>query len=171
MSDVATQTPIHDYVHLSEWNFDGPVTFYDGKIYFSLRILCDFLGVKAQMQLERIRNDDTLSRFLRQVPIKTRTGVRETWSIERRGIGWWIATMQRRIVREDIRAHLIEFQEALIDEADRRFFSESERNPLAALRAQIITLERRYAEQERYTRMLEDRITRLEERRDSKTSE
>lgn len=161
MPDV---TVIHDYVRLPEWDYEGPVTYYDGTIYFSLRILCDFLGVAPAMQLERLHKDDLLARFLRQVPIKTRTGVRETWCIERRGIGWWIATMQRRIVRDSIRAHLIEFQEALIDEADRRFFSESERNPLAALRAEVITLERRLANNERYSSSLEERIARLEGR-------
>jgi len=142
----ATATPIYDRVRLADWDFEGPVTYFDGKIYFSLRMLCDYLGVKTQMQLERLRDDELLCRFLRQVPIKSSTGVRDTWAIERRGIGWWIATMQRRIVRADIREKLIEFQEALIEEANRRFWSELERNPLAELRAELITLERRIAE-------------------------
>lgn len=160
---MAEPVVIHDYVRLSAWDFETPATYYDGKVYFSLRILCDFLGVKAQMQLQRLRDDDVFSRFLRQVPLKTRTGVRDTWCIEKRGIGWWIASIQRQSVKPEVRSEIITFQEALIDEADRRFFSESERKPLAALRAQLLTLESKYANQERYVQMLEGRIARLEE--------
>lgn len=171
MSGVTPATPIYDKVKLPEWGFEGSVTYFEGRIYFSLRILCDYLGVVAQDQIERLQRDEVLSRFVRQAPIKTRTGVRETWAIERRGIGWWIANIRRDAVRPDIRERVIEFQEALIAEADRRFWSESERNPLAELRAELVTLERKYVALkdrntylERYALSLEERIARLEER-------
>lgn len=171
MPDAASATPIYDKVKLPEWGFEGPVTYFEGTIYFSLRILCEYLGVEAQDQIERLRGHSTLKRFVRQAPIKTRTGVRETWAIERRGIGWWIATMRSDAVRASIRDRVIEFQEALIEEADRRFWSESERNPLAELRAAFTTLEREHVALkdrntylERYAISLEERIARLEER-------
>lgn len=176
---ATSATPLYDIVRLPEWEYEGPVTFFEERIYFSLRLLCDFLDVKAQEQILRIQKDRALDRFLRQVPIKTRTGVRETWAIERGGIGWWIATIRRDAVREGIRERVIEFQEALIREADRRFWSESEHNPLAALRAELITLERKFAELQQenaqlkeentsvvqYALSLEARIARLEEQR------
>lgn len=160
---AARATPLFDVVRLPEWDYEGPVTYIDGKIYFSLRLLSDFLDVKAQEQISRLQVDPALKRFVAQVPIKTRTGVRETWAIEKRGVGWWIATMRRDTVREEIRGRVIEFQDALIEEANRRFWSESERNPLAELRATLITLERRLANNERYSAMQEERIAELEE--------
>lgn len=164
-------TTLFDVVRLPEWEYEGPVTYHNQTIYFSLRLLSDFLGVKAQEQIVRVQADPALKRFVAQVPIKTRTGVRETWAIERRGVGWWIATMRRDAVSATMREHVIEFQDALIEEADRRFWSESERNPLTELRAELITLERKYVALqdrntylERYALSLEERIARLEER-------
>lgn len=171
MMTAHAATTLFDVVRLPEWDYEGPVTYHNQTIYFSLRLLSDFLGVKAQEQIVRVQTDPALKRFVAQVPIKTRTGVRETWAIERRGVGWWIATMRRDAVSDTIRERVIEFQDALIAEADRRFWSESERNPLAELRAELITLERKYVTLqdrntylERYALSLEERIARLEAR-------
>lgn len=156
---------IHDYVRLEE-PFEGevPVTYLDGEVWYSLRILCDIIGVKAQDQIARIQADtDVLSRFLDQVEIKTRTGKRLTWAIKQQGIGWWLATIRRGALAPKYRAHIIQFQEHLIEEANRLFWSEREHNPLADLRAQLITMERRYADLSRYTIALESRVSRLEE--------
>jgi hypothetical protein len=137
-----------ELVPLYEWGCTVPVIWYDGKAHYPLRILCDVLAIKAQMQLERLREHAVLKRLLRQLPVKTRTGTRETWCIERRGIGFWLGSIQIASIRADIQPRLLEFQEALVDAADRLWSGEvSSAGDVA-----------------RFTLALEERIGRLEER-------
>src|SRR5258708_3568672 len=111
-------------------------------------MLCDVLGVKAQMQRERLREHAVMKRLLRQLPVKTRTGTRETWCIERRGIGFWLGSIQIASIRADIQPRLLEFQEVLVDAADRLLSGEVSSVTDVA----------------RFTLALEERIGRLEER-------
>jgi hypothetical protein len=80
-----------------------------------------------------------ISWLLRQLPITTRTGARPTWRIERRGIGFWLGSIQMASVRAEIRPRLLDFQEALVDAADRLLFGErgiaAEVDTLSGLRA------------------------------------
>lgn len=132
---------------LYEWGCTVPVIWCDGKAYYPLRLLCDVLGITAQMQLERIREHAVLSRLLRQLPVKTRTGTRETWCLERRGIGFWLGSIQIASIRATIQPRLLEFQEALVDAADRLLSGE-----VSSVR-----------DVARFTLALEERIGRLEE--------
>jgi len=135
-----------ELVPLYEWSTTVPVIWFEGKAHYPLTALCDLLGVKAQQQRDRLREHAVLSRLLRQLPVKTRTGTRETWCIERRGIGFWLGSIQIASIRADIQSRLLEFQEALVDAADRLLSGEvSSVNDVA-----------------RFTLALEQRIGRLE---------
>jgi hypothetical protein len=46
---------------------------------------------------------------LRQFPITIRTGTRPTWCIERRGITFWLGSIQVANVRAEIRPRLLDF--------------------------------------------------------------
>jgi P22_AR N-terminal domain len=137
-----------ELIPLYEWGTTVPVIWFEGKAHYPLRMLCDILGVKAQMQLERLREHAVLQRLLRQLPVRTRTGTRETWCIERRGIGFWLGSIQIASIRADIQPRLLEFQEALVDAADRLLSGEVSSVTDVA----------------RFTLALEVRIGRLEER-------
>jgi hypothetical protein len=65
-----------------------------------------------------------ISWLLRQFPITTRTGARPTWCIGRCGIGFWLGSIQVASVRAEVRPRLLDFQEALVDAADRLLFGE-----------------------------------------------
>lgn len=132
---------------LYEFGATVPVIWFQGKAHYPLRALCDILGVKPQMQLERLREHAVLQTLLRQLPVKTRTGVRETWCIERRGVGFWLGSIQIASIRAAIRLRLLEFQEALVDAADRLLSGEVSSVKDVA----------------RFTLALEERIGRLEE--------
>ncbi len=107
-----------ELIPLYEWGCTVPVVWYEGKAHYPLTSLCDVLGVKSQQQRDRLREHAVLGRLLRQLPVKTRTGTRETWCIERRGIGFWLGSIQIASIRADIQPRLMEFQEALVDAAE-----------------------------------------------------
>jgi hypothetical protein len=119
-----------------------------------VRLLCVVLGVQAQMQIERMQRHEVLSRLMRQFPFTTRPGTRPTWCIERRGIGFWLGSIQIASVRAEIRPRLLDFQEALVDAADRLLFGE------LAMVAEVDTL----SGVTRFAQSLERRIGCLEER-------
>lgn len=136
-----------ELIPLYEWGCTVPVVWYEGKAHYPLTSLCDVLGVKSQQQRDRLREHAVLGRLLRQLPVKTRTGTRETWCIERRGIGFWLGSIQIASIRADIQPRLMEFQEALVDAADRLWSGEV---------SSVVDVAR-------FTLSLEERIGRLEE--------
>lgn len=146
MNETNTSPIRQELVPLYEWGTTVPVIWFEGKAHYPLTTLCDLLGVKAQMQRERLREHAVLKRLLRQLPVKTRTGTRETWCIERRGIGFWLGSIQIASIRPDIQPRLLEFQEVLVDAADRLWSGE-----VSSVR-----------DVARFTLALEDRIGRLE---------
>jgi P22_AR N-terminal domain len=141
-------------IPLRDWGVTVPVAFADGRFYFPLRLLCAVLGIQEQMQIERLRRHEILARLLRQLPVKTRTGVRPTWCLDRRGIAFWLGSIQVASVRQEIRPRLLEFQEALVDAADRLLFGE------VGVVAEIDTV----SGVARYAKSLEQRIGRIEDR-------
>jgi hypothetical protein len=152
---MAVDADVSQYeIPLRDWGVTVPVAFADGRFYFPLSLLCAVLGIQVQMQMERLRRHEILARLLRQLPIKTRTGVRQTWCLDRRGIAFWLGSIQVASVRAEIRPRLLDFQEALVDAADRILFGE------VGMAAEVDTV----SGVTRYARSLEQRIGRLEER-------
>jgi hypothetical protein len=147
------QTPSQFDVPLRDWGIVAQVAYADGKVWFPIRLLCAVLGVDAQSQIARMRDHAVLSQLMRQLPITTKTGTRPTWCIERRALGFWLGSIQVAGVRAELRARLLELQEALVDAADRLLFGE-----VAAL--QEVDTPATVAS---YARSLERRIGRLEE--------
>lgn len=148
MNETDFSSVRQELVPLYEWGCTVPVVWFEGKAHYPLSMLCDVLGVKAQMQRERLREHAVMKRLLRQLPVKTRTGTRETWCIERRSIGFGLGSIQIASIRADIQPRLLEFQEALVDAADRLLSGEVSSVTDVA----------------RFTLALEERIGRLEER-------
>jgi hypothetical protein len=147
------QMPAQFDIPLRDWGVTAQVAFADGKIWFPIRLLCAVLGIDGQKQIDRMRQHEVISRLMRQFPITTRTGTRPTWCIERRGIGFWLGSIQVASVRTEIRPRLLDFQEVLVDAADRLLFGE------LGMAAEVDTL----SGVTRYARSLEARIGRLEE--------
>lgn len=138
-----------ELVPLYEFGATIPVIWFEGRPHYPLISLCAVLGIKSQQQLARVREHAVLSRLLRQLPVKTRTGIRETWCLERRGIGFWLGSIQIASIKAHIQPRLLDFQEALVDAADRLLSGE------VTSTVQDVT---------RFTLALEGRIGRLEDR-------
>lgn len=141
------------------WRIDVPVIIVDGRAYFPVRALCAVLGIRAQMQTDRLREHEVLSRFLRQLPMRTPAGLRDAYCIERRGVAWWLGSISASSVRVEIRPRIIELQEALVDMADRLLSGEVEADPV---RRQLATHEAAIADVTAFALSLERRIGHIE---------
>jgi len=150
-------------VTLLQWHDCAVAVLRDdkGRLWFPIGTLCAALGVTTRFQIDRLREHAVLSRMVAQHGIRTRGGRQSTWCIERRGIGFWLGGLQLDRVRPEIRPRLLDFQEALVDAADRLFFGELASNPI---RAQLTTHDRDIANVTRFALALEQRIGYIEER-------
>lgn len=133
----------------------------DERLYFPIGMLCAVLGITMRFQVDRIREHAVLGRMVKQLTVQTRGGRQLTWCIERRGIGFWLGGLQIDRVRAEVRPRLIEFQEALVDAADRLVFGEIAVDPV---RAQLATHDADIASVTRFALALEHRIGRIEGR-------
>lgn len=132
------------------WGVESPVIQTADGVYFPLNVLCAVLDIDAQKQRARLKEHAVLGRLVRQLHVQTkaRGGRQLAWCIEKRGIGFWLGSIQLASVRPSIVPRLLDFQEALVDAADRLFFGEIDAIPDVV----------------RYARSLEDRLGRVEER-------
>ncbi len=141
-----------ELVPLYEWSITVPVIWFEGRRYYPLRLLCGVLGVHAQFQLARIREHAVLSRLLHQFPVTTKTGRRDTWCIEERGIGFWLGSIQIASIRAEIQPRLLEFQEALVDAAHTLFTGQ----PVNDTARFVLALERRVGHLEEHVFVSDD---------------
>src|SRR5579864_4589818 len=95
-SRMATGTETYRYSRLKIQHFDitVPAVAVGAAVYFPLRSLCDSIGIRAQMQTERIRrlaeNDSRWLGALRELPVPTIKGLRDTNCINKRHVGRWL---------------------------------------------------------------------------------
>jgi hypothetical protein len=82
----------------------------DGSIYVSINEVCSVLGLSRYPQQRRIQEHDVLGEGLVQLSIET-AGGRQTVSMLRHDlVPLWLAGVQGRAVREDVRPKLKQFQ-------------------------------------------------------------
>jgi hypothetical protein len=112
------------------------------------RLELESASIQARFQADRLREHAVLSRLVQQLPVMTAGGRQMVWCIERRGIDFWMGGLQLDRVRKSVRPRILEFQEALVDAADRLFWGE------------VLTLPGVVS----FALALEQRIGRLEER-------
>ena len=91
----------------------------DGGIFSPIRTLYAVLGIAHQPQIRRLQEHGLLQRLVKQCPLPAVRGIRDTWRIERRGIGFWLGGIQVLSVRSEVQPRLIESQETLVSAADR----------------------------------------------------
>ncbi len=146
---------------LPDWGCDVTVIRQsDGGIYYPIRTLCAVLGIAHQPQIRRLQEHRVLQRLVKQCPLPTARGIRDTWCIERRGIGFWLGGIQVLSVRSEVQPRLIEFQEALVSAADRLLFGDVESDPV---RFRLMGIDSQVADVRRFTLALEKRIGHLED--------
>ncbi len=128
--------------------------------YYSIPALSTVLGKIKQTQVRRLQEHRILRKLLRQFPMPTeKRGMRETWVIHERGIGFWFGTMQTDTIRSELLDTMIALQEAAVDALDSLIRGQLR---LTGPDARVQALEDELAHVRSYARMLETRIGHIE---------
>ncbi len=156
------QEHIEEYtISLPTWKMSLTVLLTLDGPFFSIREFCRVLGVAdVQSQVEQLRDRRVMQRFVRQYPVSTRGGRQLAWCIHRRAVGFWLASINEHKIRADVQDRLIEFQEEVLDAADRLFFGEV----ASEIVPQQLPMERTYAVLRQFSLDLEARIGTMEDR-------
>ena len=102
----------------------------DGRAWTTFTFLCASLGIVGVRQMrERTLEHAVLGAMLLQLPVDTAGGRQLTWCLERRALGFFLGTINVRKLRPDVQPRLLDFQEQLVDVADRFLHGEVEVAP------------------------------------------
>lgn len=114
--------------YMPNWDVELTIIKTDHYDYFVLRQLCAVLGIAdVGAQSTRLKEHTTLSKFVATLPVQTTTRGRQAMlCLQKRGLAWWLASLNPMRVRAEVRNQLIEFQEEAIDALDRVLFGENE---------------------------------------------
>lgn len=117
-----------DTIRLPEWDTEMDVPRVNATHYFPVRTISRILGVDPAAQLEVIKTDSRYRRHLRGFHLPTTKGKRYTLCLRRREAAWWIVGIDpKRIKNARVRGKVEQFQQALMDEADRLIFGAAPR--------------------------------------------
>lgn len=134
----------------------------DGKAYIPFTFFCRVLGIAdAPAARQRASKHAVMGRSLVQLPVETDGGRQIAWCLERRLIGFWLGSLHLDKVRPDARDRLLDFQEQLVDVADRLLHGEVEVTPTQAL-AEVNRLKSAQADALAWVFSLERRIGSIE---------
>lgn len=134
----------------------------DRAAYVPFTFLCQTIGiVNPQAARQRVSEHAVLARMLIRLPVETPGGRQLTWCLERRALGFWLGSINANRLRPDVRPRLLEFQEQLVDIADRLLNGEVEATPAQAL-AEIHRIKGEQADALAWVFSLERRIGTLE---------
>ena len=100
----------------------------DGQVYASLRHMCNALGLDTVSQRRRIERHDLLNEGKGVVKVTTPGGIQETYVLLVDLVPLWLAGIQVKNVREDLRPKLAKFQK----EAARVLWQAFQRGELTA---------------------------------------
>ena len=82
----------------------------DGRVYVSVGQMCAALGLADRAQRRRLAEHDVLSEGLTQLPIQTAGGPQTVLMLRSDLVPLWLAGVQGRSTREDVRPKLKRFQ-------------------------------------------------------------
>lgn len=134
----------------------------DQRAYVPFVFLCRVLGIRTiRESRQRAIEHAVLGRMLIQLPVETAGGRQLTWCLERRALGFWLGTINVNRLLPEVRDRLLEFQEQLVDLADRLLHGEVEATPAQAL-AEIHRMKGEQADALAWVFSLERRIGTLE---------
>lgn len=169
--ELVLRPDAQESAHLARWNIDILVAQYEGMIYLPLSPICQAMGLASNGQIRRIREHVVMSKHFRRFYLgKDGRGAnaQATACISERILGFWLGTISVSHVREEVREFILEFQEELVVAAHVALkqylqraaprFTDSE----AAMRAQLLRLERTQAEALAFYFAVEQRVSDIE---------
>lgn len=101
----------------------------NGEVYFPVRQICEDLGLNVGDQLAQLRSDPEAKDSLVDMKVYTTGGFQPMMCIARKECAWWLAHIEPKKVREDIRADLMAIRKILKDAAEALMFGEASQAP------------------------------------------
>ena len=98
--------------------YDKPIIVVrlpDGRPAVILRFLCDNLEIETNGQVRRIRRTEAIADDLIDVRVETDGGVQRMGALILRAVPFWLAGIDPKRVREEIRPDIIRYQREVVD--------------------------------------------------------
>jgi hypothetical protein len=95
---------------LNIWLVTMPTMKDPGDCWFSVRPICDQMGLNATRQRERIKGDHRFAGFWHELPVDTDAGERESLCLRIAKIGLWFTVINSLKVNERFRGKLERLQ-------------------------------------------------------------
>ncbi|MBF6591659.1 MAG: hypothetical protein IVW57_14195 [Ktedonobacterales bacterium] len=158
--DLGLEPATHHTLPMPEWGCALTVAHTSEGAWFSIRQVCLVLGIKSQSQVARLQEHAILRKLVRQMPMPTKErGMRPTWCIHQRGMGFWFGSIPLLNVRPNARERLIEFQEAAVDALSALLRGTLATRPVDE---RVAAVESRLDNLQAFARHLEGRVGRIE---------
>lgn len=111
----------------------------DGKVFVSVKKICDDLGINSSSQLTKIRSHSLLSKRVCDIALPSKGGIQQSICIEHKYLTSWLMTISPSKCKPDVQLLLEELQEKAADVLAEAFFGnpepKQELTPLQALHA------------------------------------
>ncbi len=136
---MTTTTETYRYGKLLVRYFDVevPTVIVGRAIYFPIRALCQAIKMAPQMQIERIRGDSRIADALKELPVPTSKGIRDTVCIHKRATAVWLGSIDPARCPITVKGPIARFQEELFAAADRFLFGDTSAVPAPAVRGTL----------------------------------
>lgn len=82
----------------------------DGNIYTSVKKICDDLGVLTHGQIAKIKNNSVFDNGTQMICLPTKNNPQETFCLDVDMLPFWLAGINPKKVRDNIKPYLVEFQ-------------------------------------------------------------
>lgn len=110
-------------VHLEQWNMDVTIILTeDRQVYIPIRQMCGGLGISSTSQLETLRAHEPYASALLDLTIPTAGGAQEVACLPKLECARWLANIDPKRVKAQVRDHLEEIQADIWSHADRLIF-------------------------------------------------
>ena len=129
---TATDTYRYGRLKLHYFAAEQPAVAIGRGVYFPVRALCETLGLYHQSQRRRLKVDTRFREALRELPVPTVKGLRDTLCIRKQDVAKWLGLIDpAKCAIAKTRADLERFQADLFAAADRFMWGETGADDLA----------------------------------------
>lgn len=120
---------VHEYPRIfKEWGIKVTlIKGEDGHVYFPVKQVCENLGIESDRQLKRLSALPDYQGALADIRMQTPGGMQPVACIRRREAAWWLITIDDAHCKPEVRGHLQEIKQLLMDAADALLFGDIQR--------------------------------------------
>lgn len=123
--NTAAETYRYGKLHVRYFDIEVPTVVVGRAVYFPIRALCKAINMAPQMQIERLRGDSRIVGALRDLPVPTSKGIRDTVCINKRATSVWLGSIDPARCPITAKGPIKQFQDELFAAADRFLFGET----------------------------------------------